>query len=126
MLWPTDTTGVGQALISARDQKLTVVEKADGPSVTTVGPANYDGVISTVSREKSKDWRCFSVLAPGDAPKVEASFTADRATVTVNGTKHVFERTEDGTYRYAPAGKAASQSSDVLTLVQPAASGAGG
>ncbi len=126
MLWPTDTTGVGQALISAQGQELSVVEKADGPSVTTVGPADYDGVISTVSSEKSRDWRCFSVLAPGDAPKVEARFTADRATVTVNEEEHVFERTEDGTYRYAPAGKAASQSSDVLTLVQPAASGAGG
>jgi len=122
MIWPTDTTGVGQALIMAPDQKLTVVAKADRPAITTVGPANYDGVISTDSNGESKDWRCFSVLAPGDAPKVEASFTADRASVSVNGTEHVFERQPDGTYRYAPA----SQSSGVLTLVHEGASSGGG
>ena len=103
MIWPTDTTGVGQALMTAEGQKLTVVAKADRPAITTVGAVDYDGAISIDSNGESKDWRLFTVLAPGDAPKVEASFTADRASIKVNDAEHVFERKADGSYRYVPA-----------------------
>ena len=41
------------------------------------------------------------MLAANQAPKVDTAFTADRASVTVNGKEHVFQRNADGSWRYA-------------------------
>jgi len=100
-LWQAAGTGQGQALFTGRLTRLHLVARADRPVATAVGRARYDRAFRIDSAGPSKGWRLFTVLAPGEAPLVRTAFTADRAAVRVNGREHAFERTEDGSYRYA-------------------------
>ena len=100
-------TGEGQALFTGRQARLHLVARADRPAATAVQKAHYDRAFRIGSAGPSKGWRLFTVLAPGDAPLVAAVFLVDRAAVRVNGRQFVFERGEDGSYRYA-AGTAES------------------
>ena len=56
---------------------------------------------ASTSNGASKTWRLFTVLAPGEAPAVAAEFSGSGASVNVNGRQFAFERTDDGSYRYA-------------------------
>ena len=97
----TSVTPEGQGLITGDKQKLYLAAAADRPVAASLVNGRFDWVFVVGSNGPAKEWRAFTVLAPNAAPKMETSFTADRASVTVNGKEHVFERTAAGPYRYA-------------------------
>ena len=100
-LFDLTTAADGRAVIRGKSASLHLAAAADSPIETSTGRARFDSVFRIQGTDSVKAWRLFTVLAPAGAPEIEASFSEDAASVTVNGREHTFARAEGGGYRYA-------------------------